>query len=198
MPNALMNNINYGNDYRIILICNAYSTNQEYFARPMNLLVDALGNNSGKAGSIVAGGGGGNASSGTSSGPGGVAATPSSSALVASSGVTVGSADNCPVAGTTPFSIVVLDSLTVHGKMSLIHGIVSQMIKQAQCKTSLPTPALVETYARLLVYTEIESLGIKGFLCKFFSCCPIITIIYSCLIVLLVIHPFSSIITHRL
>lgn len=25
-------------------------------------------------------------------------------------------------------------------------------------------PALVETYSRLLVYTEIESLGIKGFL----------------------------------
>lgn len=41
------------------------------------------------------------------------------------------------------------------------------MIKQAQTKTSVPTPALVETYARLLVYTEIETLGIKGFLCKF-------------------------------
>lgn len=39
------------------------------------------------------------------------------------------------------------------------------MIKQAQTKnvTSM-APALVETYSRLLVYTEIESLGIKGFL----------------------------------
>lgn len=27
-------------------------------------------------------------------------------------------------------------------------------------------PALIETYSRLLVYTEIESLGIKGFLSK--------------------------------
>lgn len=43
----------------------------------------------------------------------------------------------------------------------------TQMIKQAQAKSSIPTPALVETYARLLVYTEIESLGIKGFLRKF-------------------------------
>lgn len=44
------------------------------------------------------------------------------------------------------------------------------MIKQAQAKSTLPSnvsnmaPALVETYSRLLVYTEIESLGIKGFL----------------------------------
>jgi len=43
------------------------------------------------------------------------------------------------------------------------------MIKQAQSKSTMPNatnmaPALVETYSRLLVYTEIESLGIKGFL----------------------------------
>lgn len=45
------------------------------------------------------------------------------------------------------------------------------MIKQAQTQTkgSMPNvtnmdPALVETYSRLLVYIEIESLGIKGFL----------------------------------
>lgn len=48
------------------------------------------------------------------------------------------------------------------------------MIKQAQTKSTMPNsvstmaPALVETYSRLLVYTEIESLGIKGFLSKFF------------------------------
>lgn len=49
------------------------------------------------------------------------------------------------------------------------------MIKQAQSisKNAIPpsitnmAPALVETYSRLLVYTEIESLGIKGFLSKF-------------------------------
>ena len=47
------------------------------------------------------------------------------------------------------------------------------MIKQAQAQTkgTMPNvtnmdPALVETYSRLLVYTEIESLGIKGFLSK--------------------------------
>lgn len=44
------------------------------------------------------------------------------------------------------------------------------MLKQAQTKNTAPmstmtlAPALVETYSRLLVYTEIESLGIKGFL----------------------------------
>lgn len=52
----------------------------------------------------------------------------------------------------------------------IFHSIVTHMIKQAQAKSTLPNnisnmaPALVETYSRLLVYTEIESLGIKGFL----------------------------------
>uniref|UniRef100_A0A1A9X3H6 Mediator of RNA polymerase II transcription subunit 23 n=1 Tax=Glossina brevipalpis TaxID=37001 RepID=A0A1A9X3H6_9MUSC len=119
MSNSVMS-MNLGNDFRIILICNAYSTNQEYFSRPLNVLVEALSGN-----------------------------------VKSNTGNTIG-----PV----PFSMVVLDSLTVHSKMSLIHNFVGQMIKQAQTKTSVPTPALVETYARLLVYTEIESLGIKGFL----------------------------------
>lgn len=72
---------------------------------------------------------------------------------------------------TFPLPMITLDSLTVHAKMSLIHSIVSHIIKQAQTQTkgSMPNvinmdPALVETYSRLLVYTEIESLGIKGFL----------------------------------
>jgi hypothetical protein len=45
-------------------------------------------------------------------------------------------------------------------------------MKQAEAKgtmTNLPphiSPALIETYSRLLVYTEIESLGIKGFLSR--------------------------------
>lgn len=65
------------------------------------------------------------------------------------------------------FSVTVLDSLTVHSKMSLIHSFVTQMLKQAQSKGQVPAAALLETYARLLVYTEIESLGIKGFLSKY-------------------------------
>lgn len=31
-----------GSDYRIALLCNAYSTNQEYFTRPMAALVDTI------------------------------------------------------------------------------------------------------------------------------------------------------------
>lgn len=67
---------------------------------------------------------------------------------------------------SAPLSVQVLDSLTVHTKMSLIHNIVTSILKVAQSKTGGLTPALVETYARLLVYMEIESLGIKGFICK--------------------------------
>lgn len=69
-------------------------------------------------------------------------------------------------APTQPLSMNLLDSLTVHAKMSLIHSIVSRVIRHAKTsKTSQAlAPALVETYSRLLVYMEIESLGIKGFI----------------------------------
>ncbi|XP_018325242.1 mediator of RNA polymerase II transcription subunit 23 [Agrilus planipennis] len=106
------------NDYRIALLCNAYSTNQDYFSKPMAALIDTI------------------------------EGSPKSS-----------------TPPTVPLSMAFLDSLTVHSKMSLIHSIVSHVIKSAQTKSGLPlAPALVETYARLLVYTEIESLGIKGFI----------------------------------
>lgn len=50
---------------------------------------------------------------------------------------------------------------------SLIHSIATRVIKLAHAKSSLAlAPALVETYSRLLVYMEIESLGIKGFISK--------------------------------
>jgi mediator of RNA polymerase II transcription subunit 23 len=50
---------------------------------------------------------------------------------------------------------------------SLIHSIVHRVIKQAKSKATIAqSPALIETYSRLLVYMEIESLGIKGFISK--------------------------------
>lgn len=76
----------------------------------------------------------------------------------------------CVAAGNTvPLDVKLLDSLTVHAKMSLINGIVTRIIqvaqatKQQQQQIAL-APALVETYSRLLVYMEIELLGIKGFI----------------------------------
>lgn len=109
-------------DFTIVLLCNAFSTNPDFFARPMAALFETINK------------------------------VPSGGA----------------VQPTVPLSMVTLDSLTVHAKMSLIHSIVSHIIKQAQNKNtaaaSAMAPALVETYSRLLVYTEIESLGIKGFL----------------------------------
>lgn len=127
MPNNAAN-LSLNKDYSIALLCNAYSTNQDFFSRPMGVLIDFI------------------------LGP---------SKNIGSTSVQL---------PTAPLSMSILDSLTVHSKMSLIHSIVTHMIKQAQAKSSLPSnitnmaPALVETYSRLLVYTEIESLGIKGFL----------------------------------
>lgn len=48
---------------------------------------------------------------------------------------------------------------------SFIHSIVNRIIKLGNSQVTLAlAPALVETYSRLLVYMEIESLGIKGFI----------------------------------
>lgn len=126
-----------GSDYRIALLCNAYSTNTEFFNRPMQALVDTI--------------------LGSQKGP---QQTPVPPLL-----------NNAALANgpTTPLSMFILDSLTVHSKMSLIHAIVTHVIKLAQAKSNMAlslAPALVETYSRLLVYTEIESLGIKGFISK--------------------------------
>jgi len=64
-----------------------------------------------------------------------------------------------------PIHMQVLDSLSVHAKMSLIHSIVTHILKQVQQKNVIAlSPSIVETYSRLLVYSEMESLGIKGFL----------------------------------
>lgn len=114
-------------DYKIALLCNAYSTNSEYFGLPMAVLVENIhGNNKNTTllpGNIVAG------------------------------------------APTQPLAMNLLDSLTVHAKMSLIHSIVTKVIQMAKKKTNIAlAPALVETYSRLLVYMEIESLGIKAFI----------------------------------
>ena len=120
------------NDFRIALLCNAFSTNQELFSRPMAALVEA-----------IHGAGSNNSSSGSGS-----SSSQSNSSSVA------------------PLSVQVLDALTVHTKMSVIHNIVTHIMKVANSKSTLAA-GLVETYARLLVYMEIESLGIKGFICKF-------------------------------
>ncbi|KAI5729263.1 hypothetical protein M8J76_000799 [Diaphorina citri] len=122
-------------DYRTALLCNAYSTNQDYFSRPMAALVETI---LGGQKSHQQGAGGGQAG-----GPGGW----SNPALA-----------HGP---TVPLSMHILDALTVHAKMSLIHSIVTHVIKlaQQQLKANVSlAPALVETYSRLLVYTEIESL----------------------------------------
>ncbi|TRY72734.1 hypothetical protein TCAL_11188 [Tigriopus californicus] len=77
---------------------------------------------------------------------------------------------NCLANGATePLSMDILDALSVHSKMSLIHSIVTFIGKQISTKTTLAlAPALVETYCRLLVYSEIESLGVKGFINQLF------------------------------
>lgn len=115
-------------DYRIALLLNAYSTNQEYFQRPILILSESIQGNQ--------------------------------KSTVPMPGI------NCVALGSTsPLSITFLDALTVHVKMSLVHNIGQHIQKQAQHKSGVAlAPALIETYARLLVYTEIESIGIKTFI----------------------------------
>lgn len=64
-----------------------------------------------------------------------------------------------------PLSIEMMDSWTVHTKMSFVH----MLVKNKIVKGSRLSPALVETYARLLSYSDIESFGIKSFVQQFFN-----------------------------
>lgn len=66
---------------------------------------------------------------------------------------------------SVPLSMAMLDAMTVHCKMTIIHHIVNHIVKAASSKANMALhPALVETYSRLLVYTETEHLGVKGFI----------------------------------
>jgi len=98
---------------------------------------------------------------------------PMSALVEAVGGSTSPSPGHTPMPGTNcvsatpiqPLPMDILDSLSVHSKMSLIHSIVTHILKQVQTKSTVAlSPSIVETYSRLLVYSEIESLGIKGFL----------------------------------
>lgn len=67
----------------------------------------------------------------------------------------------------TPKSLFLIEKYFLSFFLSLIHSIATRVIKLAHAKSSVAlAPALVETYSRLLVYMEIESLGIKGFISK--------------------------------
>lgn len=78
MPNNTAN-LSLSKDYSIALLCNAYSTNQDFFSRPMGVLIETI------------------------LGPSKTIGTP---------------AGQLPI---VPLSMSILDSLTVHSKMSLIH-----------------------------------------------------------------------------
>lgn len=66
-----------------------------------------------------------------------------------------------------PFPVNLLDSLTTHSKIALLHSIAQRIVNIAQNKGTPQlyqlTPGLVETYGRLLIYTDSESYGVKSF-----------------------------------
>lgn len=58
-------------------------------------------------------------------------------------------------------------------RFSLLHQLATRFVRDVQNRptkkgpTLCISPALLETYSRLLVYIEIESLGIKGYISKY-------------------------------
>jgi mediator of RNA polymerase II transcription subunit 23 len=75
--------LSIGDDYVVTLLCNAYSTNQEYFSRPMSALIDTI--------------------------------------LMTNKPPTQ-TVQQQSIPAQSPISMVVLDSLTVHSKMSVSEG----------------------------------------------------------------------------
>ncbi|XP_015787237.1 mediator of RNA polymerase II transcription subunit 23 [Tetranychus urticae] len=110
-------------DSKIPLICNAYSTNSDYYNRILTILCDTIKCNS-------------------------------------RSGSTGGNTNGAII----PLSVSLLDSVTLHTKMSLISNIVAQINKSSSKDGTIISPALAETYSRLLIYIELETLGIKNFI----------------------------------
>lgn len=67
-----------------------------------------------------------------------------------------------------PLPVALLDSLTTHSKIALLHSLAQRIITLAQNKAGTQsiyvlTSALIETYGRLLIYTDSESFGVKSF-----------------------------------
>lgn len=66
-----------------------------------------------------------------------------------------------------PLPVALLDCFTTHSKIAVLHTIAQRLAALAQKKLPtqqyLLTPALVETYGRLLMYTDSEQFGIKTF-----------------------------------
>lgn len=42
LQHSVNTNISAGTDYRVVLLCNAYSTTQDYFTRPMGILIESV------------------------------------------------------------------------------------------------------------------------------------------------------------
>jgi len=68
-----------------------------------------------------------------------------------------------------PLPVALLDSLTTHSKIALLHTLAQRIITLAQNRAAaqanlLLTSALIETYGRLLIYTDSESFGVKSFI----------------------------------
>ena len=100
--------------YHVPLLCNTFSTTQELFQMPMSALVEAVGGSTGQ--SLV------------SSTPPSLTAMPGTNCLAAN-----------PV---QPLPMDLLDSLSVHSKMSLIHSIVTHILKQVSRLHTNQTQAL--------------------------------------------------------
>lgn len=127
-------------DFKVAILCNTFSTAQDFFQVVLSDLLKVI--------------------SGGSSMHNPVESQQSSYETIPMAG-----SNMVAFASTQPLSMEILDMMSVHAKMSLIGAIVSNMCKQVNNKSNVAlAPALVETYCRLLVFSEIESLGIKGLL----------------------------------
>lgn len=122
-------------DYRIALMCNAYSTTTDLFQGPLNILLESFYN-------------------------------PKSPPVLLP-----GPSNNMAAGPTVPLSMTLLDSLSTHTKLSFIHHIAMNKIGQLATRSSnlALSPAMMETYSRLLVYVELESIGIKTLISQVYS-----------------------------
>lgn len=124
-------------DFKVAIMCNTFSTAQDFFQAIISDLLKAIAGGSTAANNSMEN----------------IETIPMAGSAIKA------------YAPTQPLSMEILDLMSVHAKMSLIGAISPNMCKQVTNRTNIAlAPALVETYCRLLVFSEIESIGIKGLL----------------------------------
>ncbi|KRZ53019.1 Serine--tRNA ligase, cytoplasmic [Trichinella nativa] len=142
LQEALKNKTQFNTDnYMVAVLCNAYSSTSEIFQQDLlPILLENLDNTRGHNSTQASGNFASNATSSMPYPNGAVSEVK-----------------------LRPLKLEFLDSVSVHVRMNIANSLIGTFGRFMQGKSAWPSPALVETYCRMLTYPDLEILGLKQF-----------------------------------